>query len=282
MNRVGAGTTGYTVVESMMFLAVSASMILLAMLFLGGQQRKNEFAVGIREIESQMIDIMNDVSTGFYNDTLKFNCAVTVENTSGKPLLTDLNAEDKPNQGINSECTFVGRAIQFAPDSDFNSFVVHPLVGRRQIGAGSKATDVRTVAQANPAIFGSAGVIRKLPYGIQVRSITYGAGLKSGSIAFVSEFAGNSGSGGITGTQDISLIAIKNTTLPQPKTTAESTIISQIVPSSIDENTFNPDSGIKICFDSGGTNQHAVLLLGGPDRQFSTNLTIGSEKCPTV
>jgi hypothetical protein len=270
MNRVGAGAAGYTVVETMIFLAVSGAMFLSAMLFMGGQQRKNELATGIRDVQSQLIDIMNDVSTGFYNNSGTFQCQAS--GSSGKPTITAGSGE----QGTNAGCTFVGKVIQFAPsDAGYGESTaqLYTLVGRRQ--TGTPGVDVRTIGEADPTILGQSDATVVLPYGIKIKRITYTGGSgTAGSLAFVSRFAQNSGSGGITGTQDIDLIPVSGTILGQLISEGKNQIETVLATSSR-----NPASGVSLCFDSGGTDQHADLLIGGPGRQISTQLTISSGGC---
>ncbi len=41
----------------------------------------------------------------------------------------------------------------------------------------------------------------------------------------------------------------------------------------------NPTAGVDICFNSGGTNQHAVISIGGSGRVLSTTLVIYDGAC---
>jgi hypothetical protein len=257
---VSPSNEGYTIVESMIFLAVTGAILVSAMLLIGGQQRKSEFNTGIRDIHSQLTDIVNDVSTGYYNNpTTGLTCPYTSR------VSTEL--------GGNADCVFVAKAIQFASQENGDeSAEVYSLIGRRQ---KPDRTDIRSLRDAEPVILNEADTTLRLPYGIRVVSVTYTAGGTNypvGSVGLSSKFTGNLGSGGIEGTQNIDLIPITGTTLGQSKAdNASKTAIEQNI---MDESFYNPDGGVTICFRSGGTNQFAKIKLGGQGRQNSVSLEI--------
>jgi hypothetical protein len=256
---------GYTIVESMIFLAVTGAILVSAMLLIGGQQRRSEFNTGIRDIQSQINDIINDVSTGYYNNpTAGLTC----------PYTSKVSLE----LGGNPDCVFVGKVIQFgSQENGEDSMEVYTLIGRRQ---KADNTDLRKLSDAEPQVLDLADATVRLPYGIQVKSVKYtdsNTNYPAGSIGFTSKFAGNIGSGGIVGTQNTDLIAVRNTALAQTKANAKTDIKNLIGDDTF--NGYNPDRGITICFMSGGTNQHAEVFIGGLNRQDGTTLVINDGPC---
>ena len=268
---------GYTIVESLIFLAITGAIVVSAMFLIGGQQRRSEFNTGIREVQSQISDIINDVSTGFYDSPSRISC--TVPPFGGPPTLqTDASAE----LGGDADCMFVGKVIQFASsDNGEGSAEIYSLVGRRQTPEG---TDARRLPDAEPIVFDdTADTALRLPYGIKVGHVRYRDGATNyvaGSVGFVSKLAGSLGAGGITGTQNIDLIAVRGTDKNQSMTDAKLNINGNI--DDLTHPGYNPDEGITICFDSGGTNQRALILIGGRGRQTSTTLTISGGKCSDI
>lgn len=258
---------GYTIIETMIFLAVTSAMFIMAMLFLSGQQSKNEFSTGIRDIQSRLSDVINDASTGYYNNSGNFVCDTT---SPGVPNISPGTAD----QGSNADCIFLGRAIQFdSSESGNETLELYTLVARRL--DSTTGADVRDLAQAAPKVLDEADAELTLPYGITIASVSYAGGpINTGTIAFVSRLAGNTGSGGITGTQDIDLIGITGTVFGQSQIDAKNAIQAGIAGS-----PRNPSSGITLCFNSGGTNQHGIIQLGGSNRQNSISLTIESGLC---
>lgn len=265
---------GYTIVESMIFLAITGAILVSAMLLIGGQQRKSEFNTGIRDIQSQISDILNDVSTGFYNSPTGIVCDTTAP---GSPATSTGGSVEL---GGNADCIFVGKVIQFASsDNGEESAEVYSLIGRRQ---KEDKTDVRTLADAAPKVLDEADTVLRLPYGIKVRNLKYTDGGTTydvvGSIGLTSRFAGNAGSGGIEGTQVIDLIAINGTELlTQSKSSAKTSIQQNIADTTY--GGYNPDAGIIICFESGGTNQVGEITIGGAGREAGATLTIRDGVC---
>lgn len=87
---------GYTIVEVLIFLAISGSMLAVAITSMSGQQQKMEFRHAMQDLEFRIRDMMSDVDKGFEakpNNDTNYNC-------SGVPL--------SPND---VGCVFVGREI---------------------------------------------------------------------------------------------------------------------------------------------------------------------------
>ena len=97
---------GYTVVEVLIFLAVTSFLFVAVVATLGAQQRRTEFALAAREFDSQIQDIMNDVSTGYYYNTANIACAVT---GGGNVSLTTAVSDQ---QGSNADVVAELRALR--------------------------------------------------------------------------------------------------------------------------------------------------------------------------
>lgn len=109
--------SGYTIVEVLIFLAVSGALLASAMLLLNGQQRRTEFSAKVREFDSKLQSIINNVASGYYNNTGMTTCTVsggviTVTTTSG-------------SVGSNSDCTFIGQYVSLPATND--RFVIATL-----------------------------------------------------------------------------------------------------------------------------------------------------------
>lgn len=137
MNRVSSHNVGYTIVETMIFLAVSSSLFIVAMVLVNGQQSKTQFSTMVREFDSKLLGVISNVSTGYYNNAGKFRC----RNVSGIPVIDTITL---PPQGQNADCIFVGQYIRHA--SNVVSFTSH--AGLRLNPVDGK--QVISLAQANP------------------------------------------------------------------------------------------------------------------------------------
>jgi len=122
---VGRYVDGYTIIEVVIFLAISAAMLLAASLLISGRQQKTLFTQSVVDFERQIQDIANDVSTGYYPADSRVNCTVT--GSIAKASYAGGN-----EQGSNSDCVFVGKLIHFYPDdygSDAGLLKVYTIFG---------------------------------------------------------------------------------------------------------------------------------------------------------
>src|SRR5438477_181949 len=112
--RGGRGPQGYTIVEVMIFLAVSSALLLSAMALISAQQRKTRFSQGSKDMVSQLQDIVNIISTGYYINSNNYKCSDSGNgDSSGYPTVSSSTAN---NKGANYGCTFIGHVFQFSPD----------------------------------------------------------------------------------------------------------------------------------------------------------------------
>ncbi len=73
MNR---SDNGYTIVEAMIFLAVSGVLFVSAMAAVSGQQQKTQFYQSIRDLDSNIRDKINEVGSGTFGNSLNLKCRV--------------------------------------------------------------------------------------------------------------------------------------------------------------------------------------------------------------
>lgn len=283
--KSGTQPRGYTVVELMIFLAVSAALLLGALYLVGGQQAKTEFTQSARELESQIKDIINDVAVGFYPTNVSIRCTAL---PAGGPLnLTEQNVE----QGTNSNCTFIGRVIQFAPHgSDRRGIRVYTIAGRR-LDASNREVSSMVQAQGRAVAKSSAGdsapnVYEDFDIGSsRIQRVAYNDGTvkDTGGIGFFTTFGAYTG-GTLTSTA-ANLIPVPNTPLPtaldQDQYTFVSRLNTKLSPAEAASLPVNPSGGITICIVSSATQQHAILQIGGQSRTLTTKLTINNGTvCP--
>lgn len=144
MKRVSAG---YTVVEVMIFLAVSAALFASATVMLGGREAHTQFSQSMRDVESKMQDWLNDVNTGFSGTNPNLN---TCSAAAGSPVINTGGGSPTP------QCIFLGKAIHFTteasvPPSDpeqHRKVFTYQVFGRRLNGdlLVSNLTEARPVA----------------------------------------------------------------------------------------------------------------------------------------
>ncbi len=270
---------GYTIVEVMIFLAVSGALLVSAMLLVNGQQQRTEFSQSSRDIEASLRDIMNDVSTGYYVNNGTFSCNAS---PSG-PNLTSLATE----QGTNKGCILVGRAVQFSPDGDSYNYQVYSIAGLRQKLAGTSVVEVSSLDDAKPVLIAPRTTntsvpddsqVFPVPAGLKTGRVYYDNGsgeIDTGLVGFITGFgqsdaAGNLTSGSIKG---VDLLAVNGTTDDTPEQVAEQFTVQA-------QRVVNPLNGVAICFEGEGVSQYALIKLGGNARRLTTELIIGQGGCP--
>ncbi|HEX5447931.1 MAG TPA: hypothetical protein VFW90_01890 [Candidatus Saccharimonadales bacterium] len=102
MKRVSGG---YTILEVMIFLVVSLTLLAAAIKLVSGKQSEVTFDQSVRDIQSKLNDWINDVSTGFPGgDVNQLNCTAA---PNSRPVINNTGPNVEP------DCIFLGKAIQF-------------------------------------------------------------------------------------------------------------------------------------------------------------------------
>lgn len=247
---------GYTIIEVLIFLAVSSFMLVLAIMYVGGQQNKAEFTTAVRDFETKLNDIANDVATGYYVKPVNFQC----DNNSGRPVPSS-SATDV--QGQNDECIFAGTVLKFGENSNRELLAQFTMAGVRTNSGGDNVT---TIEEANPFPVYNAGlqdaVVRSsLGYGVRVVCVAVGSSCTAGSnspaaVGFFSTFSSASASGQGSGIQT-DVVAYDTVNFTQDLTASANNL------DGVTTSDLNPNGGVVICLQSGGTSQYALIRLGG-------------------
>lgn len=115
---------GYTIIEVMIFLAITGLLFASAAVAVGGGQRQAQYSQAVRDFETQIKDVANDVANGFYPTYDTGGCRKT--GSEDNPQLV-LDPDMTSIQGSNNDCINVGKTLMFNLDSD--SFGVGTIVG---------------------------------------------------------------------------------------------------------------------------------------------------------
>lgn len=257
-------TNGYTIVETLIFLAVSSALLVAAMVTIGGRQNSTRFSQSIRQVQSEIDVIMNDVATGYYQRNNEIDCDAGV---SGKPV----TAGTGTNQiGTNAGCIFLGRIMHFSPDNigNNNTYKTYSVVGR-QFKAGPLSDIVTSYGEAAPIRLPGNTDSVNLSEGLTIKSMKINGTDKTGAVGF---FAGLDQYSFDSGGQSTSLIGFPGTELGDAPVDISSVIETPA--------SYAVDKPIILCFDSGTTNEHGIISIGDVQGRLATTLTINSGKCP--
>lgn len=271
----GLKTQGFTIVETLIVLAVTGGLFILIAASLSGRQAKTQFQQSIQEVRSQIEQVINDVSVGYYPNAANFQCTAS---GLGPSITAGSTA-----QGQNTGCIFLGKAIQFQINgTDPEQYRVYPIAGLQRDSSG---VEVTTYAAARPKVIapstsnsnvpnGSAS--QKLNYGLTTASLRYGsgAGTNVGAIAFVSSLASYSSGALVSGSQQINVVPISGSALNTSATVGAEAINNNLATSPV-----NP-AGVRLCFANARVGQSGLITIGGSSRQLDVTLTIkGNTTC---
>lgn len=298
---------GYTILETIIFLAVSAAMFVSAMAFVNGRQNRTEFSTAVRDFESVINDIANDVSDGYYaNATSGGQTIRCYLDASGNVIIRQQTTN---TQGGNQGCIFIGKALQFRPDEsslDDGQYLTYTLVGKQykngQISYGDSTSyadsGVKAIVRVNDNTPDAYGTTR-LGGGVTIGCVlytdgtvpaTYACGAPNGmtaidTVAFMTTFQAANLSDADTkvGSASVNLV-VPSQGLNPP--TVRRSIVSAVTAingfTDLDGGqsiVTNPKGGVFICLQSNGTAQHAWVSIGGASSRFSTNTQIVGGGC---
>lgn len=221
--------SGFTIVETLIVLAVSGSLFVSAVVLISGRQGKTEFSTAINSLQQQLQQVVNETASGYYPNRGDFKCS----GSGGTLSFTGVSN----GQGTNGGCIFLGNAIQVGLGSGKESQLgLLPLVGLQyQTGTLSAVqqisqTKLRAVHPANLTESGfDATTVDQMQYGLAPAASNQSAdcggipggmcyvksnvAARTGIVAFVSgDSAGNivatNGNGDLAGSQVFSLYAV--------------------------------------------------------------------------
>lgn len=279
---------GFTIIETMIVLAVTGGLFVAIAATLSGRQSAAEFTHAIQSIQSQIQQVVSQVGEGYYPNNANFTCTQTGNNIS---ISNGVN-----QQGTNGDCVFLGKVIQFSEKgSNPEAYRIYTIAGLRTATAVASSPfegAAPSVVWVNPD-YTSYTTSQTLEYGLvtqwmrsAVNSNCTSLACSIGAVGILMEPGSanaKSASGYNSGAQQIDLIPLYDTSLQQ---TPQSTIIS-IEKNAInsgglgDQNLgadINPPTGVEICFASGSTNQSGLITIGGSGRQLTVSLDVRSNR----
>ena len=248
---------GYTILEVLIFIAVSSAMLMMAVAAFSGRQADVEFTQAVRDLESRIQDTINDVSTGYFFNSGKYTC------TAGASGVTVVESGLSDKQGESDDCLFIGKAIQFAPSSGNNQMTAFTIVGARKIYSGANAgADVSSVAESKPAVVDGATQTTNLQWGMRITKafVDTASSPNVGTVGFFSSFSKSIGDSEVSNGQAIKYAAIPSTSIGQTNAQASGRLESTNYSAA---GLFSLNNRIKICLQSGGNNKKAVIIIGG-------------------
>lgn len=265
---------GFTIVETLIVLAVTGTLFVSAALLINGKQSKTNFQVGVRTLQQQFQKVINETASGYYPNNGDFTCAV-----AGPPLKITAGSN---GQGTNQDCIFVGKTLVVGGSTHTDNYGVYPLAGRRVTSGGD---DVKTpqeafiTAVAKSTDNSSAPSVKNTPI---PNNFTYSKARRTESavwtpgmfpVAFLSSlgnFQTNATDTG--GSQQLNLATYSSW---DPAKSDSDNI-------NIEATRTSPypfaNSGVEYCFNSGSTNQSVIIAISAA-LNVTTSIKSGVD-CP--
>lgn len=280
MNK-GLNTHAFTVVEVLIVLAVTGSLLVMAISLISGQQGRTGFTQSINDLQAQINDVINNVATGYYANNNNVTCtapgASPVLATPGIPTNT---------QGQNNGCVFLGRAMQFDVGGDTTAFNVYDIVGLQKKNGSTQSpqtlTDAAPLAIAPP---NPADTTQHLftQYGLSINKMYYtNNGVPTPpditTFALTSSLAGYSNGNLVSGSKQVELHPVKSSASIAAGGEAATLAVQKINAANLDYVLY-PDLAVTMCFNSDSSDQSGIITIGSNGRQLSTTLQINNGKC---
>ncbi|HSX37130.1 MAG TPA: hypothetical protein VLG13_03400 [Patescibacteria group bacterium] len=254
---------GYTIVEVMLFLAISGVMFLMAILFINGKQASAQFTQTVNDFNTQLQRMISDVGNGEYSSLGTLSC---VANGLGGITLATSGGS---GQGSNSDCVFLGKVLA----GDGLHYELVSVAGLRLDGATKQPIIDPLAASPTALADGTGGALDSL---VDKR-------VTPGSISISASKVDLPAGGSITGTgvlgfaflaspSDQSGAGFSNQSVRpyyiSGLTSASATNLGQLV-TAIHTN-MHPAKALYLCFSDG--NRKATISVGVNGNQFTSVL----------
>ena len=90
------GTGGFTIVETLIVLAVSGLLLISAIVMISGRTNKTQFTTAANDLKQSLEQVINEISSGYFPNANNFQCtagvaAVASVEQLGKPVVSTDN-----------------------------------------------------------------------------------------------------------------------------------------------------------------------------------------------
>lgn len=146
-------SSGYTLIEALMVVAISSTIFLGAATLFNGRRHTIDFGQAVSDLQSKMRSYATEVSTGVFRGNTTHSCsqhAITL-----RPTLTE---EAGMTINSNQDCIYLGKAIQLINGT--STLYIYDVLGLRNVHSGTTDTDmpVTSIAEARPEAAGTVGI----------------------------------------------------------------------------------------------------------------------------
>ena len=261
---------GFTIIEVMIFLAVSGFTFVIAASFINGKEAQAEFTSGMYSANSAIGSLINNVSNGDY--PLPANTSFFCNLSTGTPVITQ-----SAGQSFTPGCALIGKVI--APEINNNpyGYRVYSVAGCEfyvnNVCSSTQALPPLTIAEEQPMVVGSLTQTKIWPNGIKIAKLLLinGNSVQNiGAFGIFSSLPQENSNVLVSGTQSTQAVIVNGSQL---STNSDSNITSMVHNSLL----WLPNTEqIIMCF-SGANGHKASIMIGGVSGgQLNTTLQMES------
>jgi len=270
---------GFTIIEVMIFLAVSGVMFLVAASFITDKEAQAEFTQGINAANAEVVTVINNVSNGNYPfpSTVGLDCVA--DGSSGVTISVTSSPSTSPN------CSFIGEVLQPETNRNPDIYTIYTVAGclfysSTIQGCIAAPGDVpMSLGQEKPQVVSAMTKTDNWGGGIQITKMIEVQGSSTnpiGAIGLFSSFPVNNSGVLSSGSQPVSIVVF-----PSALTDSNNQIeagINSLGASGSTGGVLN--SGyVVMCFEGVGNQKNSVgsLSIGSPNGglQLTTDLQLG-------
>lgn len=285
MKRAKLTQAGFTIVETMFFLAITGMLIASALLIFNSRISNTQFTQSVQELDNQIKGVINDVTAGTYPTNPPYICTV---NVSGPVVMP--NPSGGSAQGSNTNCMFLGKSLQFAVDGNNRQLNVYTIAGRRAINnttvTSLAGSDGALPQQIDGTVSGTVNLTdaQELRWGIRATKMARlnADGTIASNISAVAilqtlgSYSGGTDPRLNSGSQTIQTWPLGGA-FPATLADVHAAVANHDLAGTFSPNNANPAGGVLICLDGGASNQRANIILGNNKGTVTTTVSIGSD-----
>lgn len=266
----GGKAAGYTILEVMIVLAVSGVMFVIAASFINGRQARAAYTAGVTDIASAVQSVISQINDGQFTD-IPLGCAVV----AGAPVFTASGS-----QGTSEQCIFLGKVLQFRPDTGDRTYNTYSIAGARE-DAVTRLSPI-TIAAAQPrAIHPRLTTNDRIAQGLEVEGmnaqLTGGGTANTYAFGLLQSLSEYDGTGAlVSGTQGMKLYVINGVTSGMTPGGPGGAVARMNAAAAAN---YQEASKVTICVTDG--TRHAQILIGAQGSSYivETDLTKSTNEC---
>jgi type II secretory pathway pseudopilin PulG len=271
---VGKNSNGYTILETLIFVAVSGFMFVIAAQAVSGKQGKAEFQQGMQSLNTQVRQVINDANNGHYPENASFSCNA-IDPGGAEPSFST------PNKG----CVYLGKVLQLGTGgTNQTGYSIYTVLGRQYVGTSDEGIAPVNFSQARPVVAPALTQRGTMEWGLKITKMTDASKGAINAIGFFGTFANYQDLSNATlesGSQSTSAVVITGSHFDW--TEDEGVMATDIRDTLGGSSNIQPNPDITVCLE-GGSGQYGTLKIGGGNgSRLSTNIQISNSpigSCP--